>query len=217
MKNKLLITLLALAISPIMGFSQVDIMPWAGYNFGARAGIYGGELKVKGAGTYGINLDYNLDRDNAIQFSYSYTSSTIRINDYYYPGPGGGTEQNFSNVSENYFLLGGVRYFMDEKIKPYGSLSMGMAYYNITNVDSYYQQYSQNDMVRFAVGFGLGMKVMITDMIGIDMHIRALAPIQWGGVGIGVGTGGASAGVYAGSSFLSGDIGGGLIFRLGDK
>jgi len=216
MKNKLLIALLALAFFPVIGFSQIDLMPWGGYNFGARVGIYGGELRVNGAGTYGINIDYNLDYDNAIQFSYSNAQSRIRINDYYYPG-GGITNGNFSNVSENYFLLGGVRYFMDEQIKPYGSVSMGLAYYNITDVDQYYQQYSQTDMLRFAVGFGLGMKVMLSDMIGIDMHIRALAPIQWGGVGIGVGTGGASAGVYAGSSFISGDVGGGLIIRLGDK
>ena len=123
---------------------------------------------------------------------------------------------NFLMFSQNYFLLGGVRYLSDGQIQPYGSFNIGLAYYNITNVDDYYQQYSQQDMVRFAFGFGLGAKVMITDKIGIDLHVRALAPITWGGVGVGVGSGGTSAGVYAGSSFLSGDVGGGLIIRLGE-
>ena len=57
---------------------------------------------------------------------------------------------------------------------------------------------------------------MFSDHIGLDMHIRALAPISYGGVGIGIGTGGISSGVYAGSTFISGDVGAGLVIRLGN-
>ena len=216
MKKQLLIAAFGLFLIPSLGFSQIDIMPFFGYNFGARVPIYGGELKVKGAETFGVNIDYHLDSDNAIQFSYTTALSTVTINDYYYPG-GGISNGKFCDVSENYFLLGGVRNLTDGgPVTPYGSMSLGLAYYNFSSFDSYYNQYSQSDMTRFAIGFGLGAKVMLSEKIGIDLHVRALAPIQWGGVGIGVGTGGASAGVYAGSSFISGDVGGGLIIRLGE-
>lgn len=214
MKNRLLIAVIAIMALPTIGFSQIDIVPWGGYNFGARVGVYGGELRMKGAGTYGINLDYFVDPETAIQFSYSFAESTISINDYYYPG-GGITNGNFSNVSENYFLLGGVRYFAQDQLQPYGSFSLGASYYKFTNLDPYYSQADQ-DFLRFAIGFGLGLKVMLSERIGIDMHIRALAPITWGGIGVGVGTGGASAGAYVGSSFISGDVGGGLVIRLGE-
>ncbi len=215
MINKLLVALTGILLIPALGFSQIDITPHVGYNFGARVPIYGGEVKVKGNTTYGINIDYNLDRDNAIQFTYSTTISTVKINDYYYPG-GGISNGTFSDVLENYFLLGGLRYFSDGPVQPYGNFNVGLAYYKFSNISDYYLQYGQSDMTRFAIGFGLGAKIMMSDRIGIDLHIRALAPIQWGGVGIGVGTGGASAGVYAGSSFISGDVGGGLVIRLGE-
>lgn len=215
MKNKLLIAIIGLVTIPSLGFSQIDIMPFIGYNFGANVPIYGGEVKVKGSTTYGINLDYNVDSETAIQFSYSFTDSEVLIRDYYHPVYPS-TEINFSNVSENYFLLGGVRYFGGDKVQPYGSMNLGMAYYKFTNIESYYQTLGQTDMFRFAIGFGLGAKVMLSEKIGIDMHIRALAPIQWGGVGISAGTGGVSTGAYVGSSFISGDVGGGLVFRIGE-
>lgn len=216
MKNKLLTALCAIALFPFAGFSQIDIIPTYGYNFGANVPIYGGELKIKGNSTFGVNVDYNLDRDNAIQFSYTTTISTMTIRDYNYPGVGGSSTQDFSDVLENYFLLGGVRYFSDGPIQPYGNFNVGMAYYKITDVTDYYAQYEQQDMYRFAIGFGLGAKIMFSEKVGLDLHVRALAPIQWGGIGIGVGTGGASAGAYAGSTFISGDVGGGLIIRLGE-
>lgn len=214
MKNKLLIAAFAMMAFPTIGFSQLDIVPWGGYNFGARVNVYGGEIKMKGAATYGINLDYNIDPETAIQFSYSNTQSTMTITDYYYPG-GGSSNAYFSDVSENYFLLGGVRYFAQDKLQPYGSFNVGASYYSFTNIDDYYYQTSAN-WTRFAIGFGLGLKVMLSERIGIDMHIRALAPITWGGVGMTIGSGGAGAGAYVGSSFISGDVGGGLVIRLGE-
>lgn len=215
MINKLLLAFTGILLIPALGFSQIDITPHIGYNFGANVPIYGGEIKVRGNTTYGLNLDYNLDSFTAVQFTYSTTDSRVTINDYYYPG-GALSNGKFADVLENYFLLGGVRYLNDGNIQPYVNLNVGLAYYKFTDIDDYYQQYGQTDMTRFAVGFGLGAKMMFSERIGIDVHIRALAPMQFGGIGIGVGTGGASAGAYAGSTFISGDVGGGLIFRLGD-
>ena len=57
---------------------------------------------------------------------------------------------------------------------------------------------------------------MFSEKIGLDVHIRALAPVTWGGIGVGVGTGGVSTGAYVGSSFISGDVGGGIVIRLGE-
>ena len=75
MKNKLLIALLAIVISPIFGYAQFRTScHLQGTILEREMPIYGGELKIQGAETYGINIDYNLDRDNAIQFSYTYAS-----------------------------------------------------------------------------------------------------------------------------------------------
>lgn len=210
MKNKLLIAILVVAMAPLTLFSQIDITPTYGYNFGAQTNSPYTSIKIKGASTYGVNVDFHVDSETAVQFIYTYTSSRVTINDYYNPG-----SSDFSNISENYYLLGGVRYFGRDNIQPYGSFNIGAAYYNLTNIDTYYSLNS-SDALRFAIGFGLGLKFMFTERIGLDLHVRCLAPLTFGGVGVGIGTGGASAGVYAGSNFISGDVGGGLVIRLGN-
>ena len=213
--KKVILAILIAAISPTVAFSQVDITPTYGYNFGAKISGYSGGMKVKGAETYGIKIDAIREDGTGIQFSYTYTSSYVNITDYSHPGfPG--METKFADVSENYYLLGGIRTIeTGGAVEPYGTFSVGAAYYNFTNLDSYYYL-SQTDALRFAIGFGLGAKIMFSEHIGLDIHIRALAPISYGGVGIGIGTGGVSSGVYAGSTFVSGDVGGGLIIRLGN-
>lgn len=215
MKNRIITFAIALFAIPYMGYSQFDVIPTAGYNFGAKVGFYGGELRMKGAGTYGIKADYHIDPSMAVQFMYTNTQSSVTITDYYYPG-GGLINAPFSNVSENYFFLGGLRYLNDGPISAYGHFNAGLAYYNFTEMDEYYVKYLNSDAYRFSFSFGLGAKAMISDRIGIDLHVKALVPVQWGGLGFGVGTGGASAGAYVGSTFISGDVGGGLIIRLGE-
>lgn len=212
-KHILLIALVS--IFGISAFAQLDISAGAGYNFGAKVPIYGGEIKMKGNTTYGGALEYLVDDETGIQFSYSYAQTNVIIRDYY--GSGNGSFQPFADVNTNYFLLSGVRYFGSDVVQPYASFGMGMAYYNFTNWDpEYANSNTKNDYYRFAIGFGLGAKVMFSEKVGINVQARALAPIQWGGVGIGVGTGGVSTGVYAGSSFLSGDVSGGLVIKLGE-
>tara|TARA_R110002050_G_scaffold300722_2_gene471865 strand:- start:1644 stop:2279 length:636 start_codon:yes stop_codon:yes gene_type:complete len=211
MKNKLLIALIAISFSPLAVISQIDITPTYGYNFGAKNSGYYSEIKMKGNSTYGINLEYKLDDYTGIQFLYTYTKSTITIRDY--SGPG--FSQNFSNVTENYYLIGATRYFGEGKIEPYGAFNAGAAYYSFTDIDKTYSTVNV-DALRFAIGFGLGAKLMFSEKIGLDVHIRALAPVTWGGIGVGVGTGGVSTGAYVGSSFISGDVGGGIVIRLGE-
>jgi hypothetical protein len=194
-------------------FSQIDFKPFVGYNFGASTSYYPGEIKIKGDFTYGGELDFYMDDYTSVQLGYTHAVGQLRLTDY---SVGIGNTA-YGNVNQNYFLISGMRYFMSGNVQPYGKFGMGMAYYRLVDIDSQ-SNYKpiDDDAYRFAIEFGLGVKVMINDRIGIDAHVRALAPISYGGVGIGVGTGGASAGVYGGSTFISGDVGGGLVFRLGN-
>lgn len=214
MKKTLFILLLGLIQFPRIAYTQIDIMPFAGFNFGATMPVYGGQLRILSAATYGVNVDYNIGTGTAIQLSYTNALSTVRINDYLYPG-GGQTNGEFSNISENYFLLGGVRYLSKGKLRPYINVDLGAVYYDFSQVADYYDKYAQTGETRFAFGFGLGLKVMFTDRVGIDLHVRGLAPVSWGGIGIGIGTSGVSPTASLGSTFISGDVGGGLIIRLG--
>lgn len=207
---------LLLALAVVFGttaFAQLDISGGAGYNFGAKVPVYGGEIKMKGNTTYGGELEYRVGDEMGIRFSYWNANANVIVRDYY---NGSGSYEPFADVSTNYFLLNGVRYFGYDQFQPYALAGVGMAYYNFSNWAPDYNNNLKNDYYRFALGFGLGAKVWLSDVVGLNVQVRALAPIQWGGVGIGIGTGGVSSGVYAGSSFLSGDVNGGLVIRLGE-
>lgn len=212
MKKHILLLTLAITLGTL-GMAQLNISGGAGYNFGAKVPVYGGEIKMNGNVTFGGDIEYRAGDEMGISFSYWNTSTNVTVRDYY---NGSGSFEPFADVSANYFLINGVKYFAYDQFQPYALAGLGMAYYNFKNWAPDYNKNLKNDYYRFAVGFGLGSKVWFTDRIGINVQIRALAPIQWGGVGIGIGTGGVSSGVYAGSSFLSGDVNGGLVIRLGE-
>jgi hypothetical protein len=75
-----------------------------------------------------------------------------------------------------------------------------------------------DDVWRFAIGIGAGMKVMFTERIGIRLQGRLLMPMYFAGVGFyaGIGTGGASSGLSlnTGSVIFQGDFQGGLVFAF---
>ena len=62
MNNKRIVAVIAILCTPVLVFSQVDLKPFVGYNFGASTSYYPGEIKVKGDFTYGAELDFYIDQ-----------------------------------------------------------------------------------------------------------------------------------------------------------
>jgi len=143
------------------------------------------------------------------EFSYTYmgTYGTIER--------GGGIPQNLGDVDVHYYQIGGVRETpVGDNVDAFGTLSFGGTTFSPKN-DIYEsnsgERYSLNNKTYFSVGVGGGVKLWLSDVIGIRLQARMLMPVTWGGFYFGTGGSGATVG----SAIISGDVGGGLVFKIG--
>lgn len=225
-------TLLFLLVSVFIGFSafaqqpmagtnnltkskksgpKIEITPMVGYFFGGSIKFYEGKLKVKDNISYGVAVGVPLPSGITIEFNYITMPSTAQWRPYYsyeirYP------ERNFG-VNVNYFNLGSTRNVpLAENVVGFGALRLGAAYFNSTASDI-------DDVWRFEASLGAGLKVYVTEKVGLRFSGNFHIPMVFSGGGLfcGIGTGGSgcSVGVGSTSSILQGDLSAGLIFRLG--
>ena len=196
------ILLLAFVLISIGSIAQTDIVGYGGYFFGSKTYYYPSYLRLKGNGNYGVNLEIGMRPDLRIQLSWmgSATYATLE-------GANGLVKER-EDVNMNYYQIGAIRPFpLNDKVEAFGSFSLGATQFAIPNP-------RYNDEWRFSITLGLGSNIWLSDRIGIRLHARLLAPINWAGLGFFCGTGGCGSSVSAGSSFISGDVGGGLVIRL---
>ncbi len=210
-----ILTALTIAL-PFIGTSQIQLAPYAGFNFGAKTSFYQGEVRIRNAATYGINLTW-LRGESGIELTYSLTSTDFEINHW---DPSAPPEQQYqsSKATAHYYMIGSKSYLTDKGVlRPFLGASLGGVTFVPKNNPGDY--YVLSSVTRFAFGFHGGVDVMLTEHIGLFAKIRGLVPTQWFGVGMGIscGTGGCGVGtnVSASSTFISGDVTGGLIVQLG--
>jgi len=201
--------LLIAIIFPSMIFAQggVEIVPFAGYMFGGSIKYYEGKLKIDNGMNYGVSVLVPVHQLLDVEINYTRMDSKASFSSYAgYP--------NFSdretNLATNYIQIGGISKFYSQntKVTPFGSLSIGAAWFSPS--DGSFQ-----DVWRFSAALGLGVKVMLSDRIGIMLRGRMLMPMYFGGVGMYVGSGGSGVSVNSVVAPLQGDFNGGLIIKLG--
>ena len=197
------LTLFILMIIGFTSFAQTDISVYGGYQFGSKAYGYNGTLRLKGNANYGVIAEFGVAPDLMVQLQWmgSATQATLEgpIYDYF-----------STDVNVNYYQVGMIRPFpVNEKVEAFGNFTLGATQFAM-------QDQLYNDEWRFSITAGLGAKIWLSDKIGIRLQARLLAPINWGGLGFFCGTGGCGSSVNAGSTFISGDVSGGLVFRLKD-
>lgn len=206
-KNILLIAFLS-GLFIASGFSQsIEITPYVGYTFGGKTPTRYGELKVKDSESYGLGVDIMLDNDVALHLEYFRQPTTAEYRDYTFPS----NNQN-ADLDIDWYQIGGLRQFptLNDKISPFIGLSLGATNFRLHSEPSSYNEWS------FSVVLQGGVKIYLTDRIGLRLHARMLMPLQWGGFGFYYGSGGGGTSVNAGTYFVQGDVGAGLIIRLGN-
>jgi hypothetical protein len=191
---------------------KVEITPFGGYMLGGSIKFYEGKFKVENAGCYGGMLAVQVKSGNFVELSYTGISTQGTWKPYSgyiidYP-------EKTVDLSVNYFQIGSVNEIPldNESIRPYGTASLGATWFHPKGTNT-------NDEWLFSVAAGLGLKYFFNEKIGIRVQARLLLPLVYGGAGfgIGVGTGGASGGVYVSSTapIVQGDFTGGIVIALG--
>jgi len=210
LKNTRFILIVSMLFISSMSFSQLEISPTAGYFFGGKVNFYEGSLKLNDNADFGINLAFEVDEGSFIELSYVGSKSSAYWRPYgYLPNY---PSQDF-NINSNYFLIGALHQVPlgSQNVYGFGTFKLGAGYFNA--IESRYSDYW-----RFSIGMGLGIKIFITERVGIRLGGNMYMPLYFNGVGayVGIGTGGTSSGLSLNSTavIVQGDFSGGLIFVL---
>jgi len=212
---KRVLRILVLAVVALTGFSShaqaFEITPSYGYQFGGRLNYGPNYLKVDDSGMFGITAGFEARRDYMIEVTYINMSSELRIRDRILSP----NEDFLADMNVDWFLVGGTRYFTNGNIKPFFGGQLGLSVFSPKNENRDIVSRSLDSATYFSFGFKGGIVIMLTESIGLNFQGNILFPVEWGGVYVGVGTGGPSAGVSAGGTIVMGGFSGGLVFRFG--
>lgn len=211
-KSTGVLVIILFAFVSFSGTAQAfEITPTYGYQLGGKLNYGSNYLKAADGGMFGITAGFEARRDYMIEVTYLNMATELRIRDRII-SPG---EQRLSDLKADWFMLGGTRYFTNGNIKPFFGGQLGVSVFTPSDQDRDIVNRSLDSATYFSFGFKGGVVIMLTDSIGLNFQGSLLFPVEWGGVYVGIGTGGPSTGISAGSTIIMGAFSGGLVFRFG--
>lgn len=201
MKQAIKITLIILLTSLFANAQEIEITPQYGYQIGSKYSYKGGYIKLSSSDQYGITASMSMGSDILVEFYWVHQNTNVKIKDIiFYP-----IETTVSDIKINHYQLGAIHEFGDDKAIPFAGLSAGWSTFNPDDN-------SFNSETKFTIGITGGLKYFFSSNIGFRLQTQLLMPINWGGVYVGSG----GAGVSAGSTIVQLNFSGGLIFSFGD-
>lgn len=211
--NHKLSKLLIVFIMAVMIYSSqnlhaqvIELNGFAGWQLHGKAKLYDGEFRLDDAMNYGGKLAYGISSSTFVEISYMRSESTGQFFPY-----GIGIPGDRVDFSSNYIQVGGLQSMNLGRVDPFGTVAVGLTVWSPKS--SSYSSYTQ-----FSATVGAGLKIWLTEAIGIRLQGSMLMPMVYNGVGFGcgIGTGGAgcSGGVYTRVTPFQGEFSGGLVIRL---
>ena len=207
-RHRLFIAIMLISISlsiQEISAQAIEINGFAGWQLHGKAKLYDGDFRINDAMNYGGKLSVALASTTQVEFSYMRSDTEGR----FYPFIG--TIGDPVSLSSNYIQLGGVQEVDLGMIKPFGTIGVGLTVWSPKS-----SQY--NSKTQFSATVGGGLKIWLTDFLGIRLQGSMLMPMVWNGVGFGcgIGTGGSGCGgnVYTRVTPFQGEFSGGLILRI---
>lgn len=180
---------------------KVEITPQYGYQVGAKYNYYGGYVKMKSSDQYGLTFGINATDDISVEFMWAQQNSVLTVKDaIYYP-----QETDLSDMVVNHYQIGAIHMFGYSDARPFAGLSAGWSTFNP-------EENRYDSTTTFTLGLTGGLKYFFTKRLGLRLQGQLLMPVSWGGVYVGGGGGG----VTAGGSVLQLNFSAGLIIGLGD-
>ena len=203
-KAKILLTLILVFTTSSVFSQHVELTAFGGGTFAAGINSYSTnyyKAQIGGSWHFGGALDY---------FFRAHSSIGVTVFDQPTTGylfGSGNTKTVSAPMSMTYILLAFNQYVGHEKIRGYGGIGMGAVVISPSGYGS---------ATKFAIDIHAGVKFDVSDHIGLRLQVQLDQPVDGGGFGIGVGTGGAAVGVSTYSTILQ--LGGnlGIVHRFGN-
>jgi hypothetical protein len=200
MKNILFVLAIILFLTLDAQAQKIEITPQYGYQVGAKYNYYGGYLKLHDSDQYGLTVGLNASDDITLEFMWAQQNSKVSIKDFqFYP-----RETELTDVVVNHYQIGAIHMFGYSDARPFAGLSAGWTTFNPDGK-------LYDGTTTFTLGLSGGLKYFFSDRVGVRIQSQLLMPVGWGGVYLGSGGGG----VTAGGSILQLNFSGGLIIGLG--
>ena len=188
----------------------IEITPSFGYHFGTKLNYGSNYLKYKDSEQWGITLGFETFDETMVELSYIHQGTTINIRDIILSP----NERRLADVSGDWIMLGGTKYFPTGKLRPFVGGSLGLTFFSPSNENRDIINKSISSETKFAFSFKGGVNIMFSDRVGLNLQGNLMFPVNWGGVYVSGGTGGVGAGVSLGSTTVIGGFSTGLVFRL---
>ena len=178
---------------------KFEITPQYGYQIGSKWNYYGGYVKLKASDQFGITLDATINDDVQAEFIWVQQNTVVDVQDIVlYP-----KEKDVTDVTVNHYQFGAIHTIGYSDTVPFIGGSAGWSTFN--PADSAF-----SSTTKFSFGISGGVKHFFSDHIGVRLQAQLLVPVDWGGVYIGSGGGG----VTAGGSLVQLNFSGGLVIAI---
>ncbi len=203
-------TLLMICSVQDLAAQAIEINGFAGWQFGGTARLYDGDFKIADAMNYGGKISVGLSESTYVEISYMRADTEGD----YIPLPAWDRDPVLDiPFSSNYIHIGGLQEAHFGPVSPFVTIGLGMAIWDPKETGLNLTTKSQ-----FSATVGAGMKIWITDFLGIRLQGSMMMPMVFNGAGFGcgIGTGGSSCGtnVYTRITPFQGEFSGGLIFKI---
>ena len=213
MKTKFTNFLFALFVVLTLSFSQdlnaqaIEINGFTGWQLGGTAKLYDGDFRIDDAMNYGGKIAVGMSTTTFAELSYMRSETE---GDWFPYGLTGTPVRNIP-FSSNYIHLGGLQEVDMGVVRPFMTIGMGLAIW-----DPKTSQLSTK--TQFSATVGAGVKIWLTDFLGIRLQGSMLMPMVFNGFGFGCGIGGGGTNcgtnVYTRITPFQGEFSGGLIIKI---
>lgn len=200
------VLLLLFVFAGLSSFAQLEISALTGYRVGGKIdgyynNYYGG-IRINDSQSYSVGLDYQLKPGVAVSLEWFGQNTTI---DFF----GQSENEKLADVWINYFVINGIYEKEMGSLVPFGGIGLGMATGSSSIPGASTQTY-------FAVDLQGGVKIFLTERLGLKLKAAMLMPLQFGSAGLFCGSGGCNVGVGASTTIIQGDFSAGIVVKLGD-
>jgi hypothetical protein len=186
---------------------SIEITPTFGYQWGGSVQGYEGEVALDDGAQYGLMLGYRVQKELVVEFFWSYLPTVARFEPYYLTTVDPSLIGQTANIGVHYFQLNALYEMGRGKTKPF--LGAGAGIVMFSPEDSKYET-----DVYAAMNFSGGVKIYLSEKLGLRLQGRLLMPLYVTGGGFYVGTGGTGMSVGAGIPIVQGDLSAGLMIII---
>jgi Outer membrane protein beta-barrel domain len=201
--KRLLLAAAAIGVFALPGLAQAqELGGFVGWQLGTnKVSFLGGEAGLKSSLNYGAELNFPVNRGGSFVLLWNHQSTDLDVNNF------GGVRED-RPVSVNYFHAGGMMEFPQDNLRPFVMFTLGTTW--LSPADS-----NVSDEWRFSMMLGGGLKVDMSERVGLRGQGRLWATTISTSGGFWCGTGGCSVGL-GGYGVWSLEMSAGMYIKFGN-